>query len=159
MEIWITAISIILAFPIILFISIKINKWMNAEEEEEKKETEDNTISNMINDISLDEIKYIVEKETVDKINDLINKLISDAADTYRVMSVDSDTESITEKEANEISAYIKYKVSHNMTPTILASISLLYDISTPEKISELLDEKIKIYMIGMIVNRNKVNS
>lgn len=155
MEIWITIIGIILAFLIITFISLKLDKWMTEDVEEEKENS--NSISDIIANVHLDEVKLILDKDTVNNINDLLNKLIADAADTYRIMMVDNDKENLTEKDVDNITDYIKYKVSHNMTPTILATLSLIYDVSDMEKISMLLDEKIKIYMVGMIVNRNKI--
>ena len=155
MEIWIIIIGTILAFLIMSFISLKLDKWMTEDIEEIKENN--NSISDIIADVNLDEIKLILEKDTVNNINDLLNKLIADAADTYRIMTVDNDSENLTEKEVADITDYIKYKVSHNMTPTIIATLSLIYDVSDMEKISMLLDEKIKIYMVGMIVNRNKI--
>ena len=157
MEIWITVIGIILVFLIISFISLKIDAWLtNTDIMDNSIKENNNIIANMIEDVSLEEIKFVIDKDTVDNINNLLNKLISDAADTYRILVVDNDSETLSDKEVRAITSYIKYKVSHSMTPTILATLSLIYDVSDMDKISALLDEKIKIYMVGMIVNRNK---
>ena len=106
---------------------------------------------------SVEKIKILMEKDSIQKIDDLVDALISNAVDKYMILNVNFDREKyLKQEEQEQLSQYVYGMVIKNMTKSVLDTIGLIYDISTDEKLKEFLDIRIKIYVLAIIVNQNK---
>lgn len=108
-------------------------------------------------EISEERLKLILSNDNIiDKINNIIDKLISDAADMYMILNVNYKQDHyINADETETMKLYIYGTVKKNMTDSIKEMISLIYDISDDKKLEDLLLFRIKIYMISVIVNNH----
>lgn len=105
--------------------------------------------------------RTLMRKNAVEDINSVLDSFISDAADNYLALTVSfmDNKVYITEKIQKEMTDYIFGMVKRNMTDTIRNLLGLIYIIDTEEKLDELLQFRIKLYMINIMVNLNKDES
>lgn len=105
-----------------------------------------------------EKIKILLsEKNIIEKINEIIDSLISNASSNYKILTIKDDkTEGyITPDMEKEMSDYIFQTVKNNMTEDIKDIISLIYVIDTEKKLDSLLLLRIKFYMINQIISNN----
>jgi len=116
----------------ILFLQFKkINESENEKDKIENDKVEDRT--ELI--LSTDNI--------VDKINDIIENIIKNAIDLYRVQtpSIDGNYQYITSKEIEEqLLPYVYFTVMKSMTPDIVKMLSIIYYFK-PFNIEEFLSK------------------
>lgn len=86
----------------------------------------------------------------------LIDEFIDEALNTYFKLEVMEEYHYITKEESANISKYILASISKNMTPSVIHSLGLVYNINTDEELTKFLKLRIKLRMIDLIVNVNK---
>lgn len=104
---------------------------------------------------SLDTIKLVLEKNSFDNVNILIDTIIKDAIDMYNILSGVSDETYINTKMTEEMASYVYGMTVKKMTPAVKGAIGLFYDIDTDEKLDELLKLRIKLHLINEIYTQN----
>lgn len=106
-----------------------------------------------------EEIKILLNTDNImDKINMILYEKIKQAADIYMIFNVKFNGEDayLPQDTIDEMSKYIFGTVKGNMTPAMRELIGLVYDIDTDERLDNLLDINIKMYMLNEIVKTNK---
>jgi hypothetical protein len=106
-------------------------------------------------EVSDSKIKIILEDDSFDKVNQLIDSLINDAITMYYILNGVVEESYITEKTTKEIQNYVFGTVKKNMTNGVLATIGLFYKIDKEEDLDELLKLRIKLHLISEITKQN----
>lgn len=99
-----------------------------------------------------------------DKVNALIDSFISVAGDNYTVFALSSNSNHyLTESDQETMTKYIYGNVKRNITPEVKDVISTVYIIDDEEednehnKLNQLINVRIKLYMINFIRNFNSL--
>lgn len=106
-----------------------------------------------------EEIKILLNTENViEKINNLLNDKIKEAADRYMIFNVRFNGEDayLPQDTVDEMSKYVFGTVRSNITPAMRELIGLIYDVETDERLDSLIDINVKMYMLNEIVKTNK---
>ena len=129
--------------------------WMFSDKiisENKKKSTKENkkeTIDPAI-------INTILEDGSLEKVNNLIDSLIKDAINMYYILNGITGETYLTNDKTVELNRYVFGMVKRNMTPTIKETIGLFYDISSPSKLEEIIQLRIKLHIINVTVQQNR---
>lgn len=86
----------------------------------------------------------------------MIDNFIDEALNTYFKLEAPEEDHYITREESTNISKYLLASVSKNMTPSVIHTLSLVYNINTDEELTKFLKLRIKLRMIDLIVNVNR---
>jgi len=136
----------------IIFKSIEFNKF--------KKETKLHWATSSKKEYNERLVELILSSDNinlVDSVNRLIDNLIKEAGNLYMIFNINHDKDKyITEKETEIITKYIYGMVMKNMTKDIRHIISLVYNIDTEDQLKEIINLRIKLYMINLLVNNHK---
>jgi len=136
----------------IIFKSIEFNKL--------KKETKLHWATSSKKEYNERLVELILSSDNinlVDSVNRLIDNLIKEAGNLYMIFNINHDKDKyITEKETEIITKYIYGMVMKNMTKDIRHIISLVYNIDTEDQLKEIINLRIKLYMINLLVNNHK---
>lgn len=143
----IISIILLLTTTVVMIVNYMINKRAMEEIDRLKSTNIDHT-----NDINI-----LLGDKAVDNINALLDKLISEAADKYKILVI-KDELYITSKQIDEMTTYVTAMVNKNMTSSVLAALKLIYKIDNKKDLKDVLDLRIKIYMIGYALDHNSSN-
>lgn len=102
-------------------------------------------------------IKILLSEENIiEKINTIIDSIISNAANNYLILTVQDDQREgyISPDIEREMSEYIFLSVKNNMTKDMKDLISMIY-ITENGELDKLLRLRIKFYMINRMINNN----
>lgn len=143
----IISIILLLTTTVVMIVNYMINKRAMEEIDRLKSANIDHT-----NDINI-----LLGDKAVDNINALLDKLISEAADKYKILVI-KDELYITSKQIDEMTTYVTAMVNKNMTSSVLAALKLIYKIDNKKDLKDVLDLRIKIYMIGYALDHNSSN-
>ena len=108
---------------------------------------------------SIEEVRILLsDDKIVDKINGVLNSLIKDAADRYMLFEVGfNGTDAyIPSKSSDEMEKYIYGTVRSNITSATRDLLGLIYDVSTEEKLNNVIELAVKMYMIDILVKTNQ---
>lgn len=146
------AFSLCMVLLIVLLHSIGIFRIRNTEnkKEEDKKETKADEL-----------VQYLFTLKEGDvgiyrSVLNLIDDFIDEALNTYFKLEALEEDHYITREESANISKYILASISKNMTPSVIYSLGLVYNVNTDEELTKFLKLRIKLRMIDLIVNVNK---
>lgn len=144
----------LLLYCIILIIITEFGKqfFKKFDEYNNKKEKK-----NTKNGNNIEKIKILLEDNSIEKIDGFINNLINQAIEQYMVLNVNTKEHYINEKESEAIIRYVYATLKINMTQNTKDVIGLIYDVSTDQKLEDLLMLKIKISVLALLVDNNKV--
>ncbi len=104
---------------------------------------------------SLDTIKLVLEKNSFDNVNILIDTIIKDAIDMYNILNGVSDETYINTKMTEEMASYVYGMTVKKMTPAVKGAIGLFYKIDTEDELEDLLKLRIKLHLINEIYQQN----
>lgn len=140
-----------LSISILVFTILGITRFIkeNNKKEIETVEHPDNT----------EKIKILLsDDKIVDKINGVLNSLIKDAADRYMLFEVGFNgiDAYIPSKSSDEMEKYIYGTVRSNITSATRDLLGLIYDVSTEEKLNNVIELAVKMYMIDILVKTNQ---
>ena len=108
-------------------------------------------------DDNTEKIKLLLENKSLEKINDVVEGIIKESVDRYMILNVNYDTDAyLNEATINELSLYTFGMVKNNMTPAVRELIGLTHDISTEDKLDDLLKLHIKMYILAFVVKTNQ---
>lgn len=112
---------------------------------------------NDIDESQSQEIDILMQDDSVDKINNILDTHIKNAGNNYISLTLNySDELYITEAIEHEMSTYIFQSVKKNITPALIKTLSLIYIINSEDQLDELLKFRIKLYLITEIVRLNQ---
>lgn len=113
--------------------------------------------STVVDNTSVEKIKILMEKDSIDKINIFIDELIKNAADKYMILNVGyKEDPYLKSTNIEELTLYVIGMVKQNMTKSVIDTIGLIYDVDTEEKLDKFLELRIKIYVLSLSVKVNK---
>lgn len=113
--------------------------------------------STVVDNTSVEKIKILMEKDSIDKINIFIDALIKNAADKYMILNVGYQEDPyLKSTNIEELTLYVIGMVKQNMTKSVIDTIGLIYDVDTEEKLDKFLELRIKIYVLSLSVKVNK---
>ena len=113
--------------------------------------------STVVDNTSVEKIKILMEKDSIDKINIFIDALIKNAADKYMILNVGYlEDPYLKSTNIEELTLYVIGMVKQNMTKSVIDTIGLIYDVDTEEKLDKFLELRIKIYVLSLSVKVNK---
>lgn len=111
----------------------------------------------VVDNTSVEKIKILMEKDSIDKINIFIDALIKNAADKYMILNVGYQEDPyLKSTNIEELTLYVIGMVKQNMTKSVIDTIGLIYDVDTEEKLDKFLELRIKIYVLSLSVKVNK---
>ena len=111
----------------------------------------------VVDNTSVEKIKILMEKDSIDKINIFIDALIKNAADKYMILNVGYlEDPYLKSTNIEELTLYVIGMVKQNMTKSVIDTIGLIYDVDTEEKLDKFLELRIKIYVLSLSVKVNK---
>lgn len=103
------------------------------------------------NDIELAKIDLNFNPSENDFI--IIDKLINEEVSKYHVLRVDSNNiQYMNEANINEMESYILRYVLNNISPILLGRLKYIYN---PEKLEDIICEKVKIAVISYSIDFN----
>lgn len=138
----------LIAINIFVLIMITVNERKNKTIEKPNTGIED-----------VEKIKILISDEKcIEKINTIINDLIKESVDRYKVLNVNFNGEDayLPESSVDEMSKYAFGMIRTSITPALRNTIELVYDVSTDEKLDEFLDIRVKLYILREVVETNK---
>jgi uncharacterized membrane protein required for colicin V production len=102
-------------------------------------------------------LKMLLEDKSIEKINAVLDNLISTSAKTYMILNVtiEGKEKYITTEESEEMMTYIKASVLKNMTRDVRDLLGMIYKVDTDKDLNDLLTLKIKLYVLATMVNNN----
>ena len=104
---------------------------------------------------SIDTIKLVLEKNSFDNVNILIDTIIKDAIDMYNILNGVNDETYINTKMTEEMASYVYGMTVKKMTPAVKGAIGLFYKIDTDDELEDLLKLRIKLHLINEIYQQN----
>lgn len=106
---------------------------------------------------NVEKIKILLEDKSIEKIDGFINNLINQAIEQYMIFNMTTKEHYINAKESETVIKYVYGTIKVNMTQNTRDVIGLIYDVSTDQKLENLLMIKIKINVLALLVDNNKV--
>lgn len=105
---------------------------------------------------NIDSVRLILQDDYYQKVIALIDSFINTAGENYLVFALSSNSNHyLTEKETEQMMNYIFGMVKKNITQEVKDAISTVYNIESEDNIDELLNIRIKLYIIGFITQYN----
>jgi len=136
------------------FIIVFVYRQLHDEYKNRKKEK----VQRVSKTPNIEKIKILLDEKSIENIDNFINRLINQSIETYMIMNVTTKEHYINSKESEKISEYVYASImKYHMTQDVKDTIGIIYDISTNEKLENLLKLKIKINILALLVDNNKV--
>lgn len=125
------------------FSSKKSIKSSNKKIEEHKKDTE--IIKILLND-----------PDAYDKYNKLLDTLIRDAINMYKIMTVTTEETYFTKNNIKELETYVLLTLQNKMSKDIVDLIKIFNVIEKEEDLKKVLEQRVKLHLINNVINQNK---
>ena len=106
----------------------------------------------------VEKIKILLSsKDTVENIDVIIDNIIKTAADRYMIFNVNYDPDSyLTKENSEEMALYVFGSVKMDLTDTMKATIGLVHNIDTEEKLDDFLRLRVKMYVLALLIKTNQ---
>ena len=101
-------------------------------------------------------IKIILNKDSFEDVNNLIDSFIKDAIQLYRILNVVVEETYLNKDTLKEMEAYVYQTVMKKMSPDIINVISMFYVIESHKDIEDIIKLRIKLHLIQNAVSQNK---
>lgn len=145
-------------FISIILIALNTSLFIYEIYEDIKKNRNEKNKTELAEPDNIEKINILLQDKSIDKINELLDKLISDAADKYTILVLVNDVNNyINQEQIKEMTQYITIMVSKNMTTSVKSVLKLIYNIDTDKDLNDVLDLRIKLFMIGYVTKYNKM--
>ena len=153
-----TDLILVIGFAVLGFASfVSIIVAISSNMSQKDKQPKDTTVDNDIDKLALASLLLSTDNCT-EKIDNILDSRIKSAADMYHILILSTDeNQYITSTQIQEMSNYIEETVYRNFTQSMKIIIGMIYDVSTNEKIKEIIKVRTKIYMINFVMNYNKL--
>lgn len=104
-----------------------------------------------------EKIKILLEKDSIENIDNMVDEIIKRSADRYMILNVNfKELPYITERDTDELTKYIFGSVKMDMTDTVEETIGLIHNISTEKQLDDFLNLRIKMYVLALLVKTNQ---
>ena len=119
-----------------------------------KNTKEPNTIE-IEKPLNVEVCKLLLDKESLEKVNSFIDSMVNDSIHMYQIMEAFTSETYITKEMADEMSLYCFGMTKNKMTNSVKSTIGLFYDISTEEKLDDVLKLRIKLNIVSKMIEQN----
>ena len=106
--------------------------------------------------ISTDRMRILLEDKAVDKIDEVLDNFIHNAAGIYQILALPIENkEYLRQEDIDKMTGYISTMVLKNMTPEVVSLLSLTHVFDSAEDLSELINLRTKLYVLNFVVSYN----
>ena len=106
--------------------------------------------------VELDRVKILLEDNAVDRIDEVLDTYITNAANIYQVMEIaKSQKEFLTNDDIERMISYISTMVLKNMTPESVSLLSITHVINSQKDLLDLISLRTKLYVLNFSIGFN----
>ena len=108
------------------------------------------------NEVNLDRIKILLEDRAVDKIDEVLDTYINNAASIYQVLEIaKTQKEFLNSEDIERMISYISTMVIKNMTPETVSLLSITHVINSQKDLIDLINLRTKLYVLNFSIGFN----
>ena len=108
--------------------------------------------------IDLDRIKILLENNAVDRIDEVLDKYIINAANIYQVLEIaKTQKEFLNSEDIERMISYISTMVLKNMTPETISLLSITHVINNNKDLMDLIQLRTKLYVLNFSIEFNVI--
>ena len=109
-----------------------------------------------LNVVTTDDIKLVLGEKYVDKVNALIDDIITHASTYYQILQLTkTEYQYINEAETEKMTKYIYATTMNSMTPAVISTIRTIYRVDTQKELEDFVMLRVKMFMINFRTNFN----
>lgn len=105
---------------------------------------------------SAENIKILIEKDSIENINIFFDNLIREYITRYKILNGFTDESYVTTDMMSELHQYVRGSIIKNMTPSIRSTLGLIYNVSTDEALKETIGIRVKLNVIAEVIDQNQ---
>ena len=105
---------------------------------------------------SAENIKSLIEKDSIEDINIFFDNLIREYITRYKILNGFTDESYVTTDMMSELHQYVRGSIIKNMTPSIRSTLGLIYNVSTDEALKETIGIRVKLNVIAEVIDQNQ---
>lgn len=110
------------------------------------------------NEVDIERIKILLEENAVDRIDEVLDTYITNAANIYQVLEIaKSQKEYLNSEDIDKMINYISTMVSRNMTRETISLLSITHVINTPKDLNDLIVLRTKLYVLNFSIGFNVI--
>ena len=110
------------------------------------------------NEIDLDRIKILLEDRAVDRIDEVLDTYIRNAASIYQVLEIaKTQKEFLNSDDIERMISYISTMVLKNMTAETVSLLSITHIINSQKDIIDLVNLRTKLYVLNFSIEFNVI--
>ena len=108
--------------------------------------------------VSIDRIKILLEENAVDRIDEVLDTYINNAASIYQVLEIaKSQKEFLNSEDIERMISYISTMVLKNMTPETISLLSITHILNTQKDLMDLINLRTKLYVLNFSIGFNVI--
>ena len=117
-----------------------------------------NRVEKENNEIDLDRIKILLEDRAVDRIDEVLDTYIRNAASIYQVLEIaKTQKEFLNSDDIERMISYISTMVLKNMTAETVSLLSITHIINSQKDIIDLVNLRTKLYVLNFSIEFNVI--
>jgi hypothetical protein len=110
------------------------------------------------NEINLDRVKILLEDRAVDRIDEVLDTYIRNAASIYQVLEIaKTQKEFLNSDDIERMISYISTMVLKNMTAETVSLLSITHIINSQKDIIDLVNLRTKLYVLNFSIEFNVI--
>ena len=110
------------------------------------------------NEIDLDRVKILLEDRAVDRIDEVLDTYIRNAASIYQVLEIaKTQKEFLNSDDIERMISYISTMVLKNMTAETVSLLSITHIINSQKDIIDLVNLRTKLYVLNFSIEFNVI--
>ena len=108
--------------------------------------------------VDLGRIKILLEDNAVDRIDEVLDKYIINAANIYQVLEIaKTQKEFLNSEDIERMISYISTMVLKNMTPETISLLSITHVINNNKDLIDLIQLRTKLYVLNFSIEFNVI--
>jgi hypothetical protein len=108
--------------------------------------------------VDIDRIKILLENNAVDRIDEVLDKYIINAANIYQVLEIaKTQKEFLNSEDIERMISYISTMVLKNMTPETISLLSITHVINDNKDLTDLIQLRTKLYVLNFSIEFNVI--
>jgi hypothetical protein len=108
--------------------------------------------------VDIDRIKILLENNAVDRIDEVLDKYIINAANIYQVLEIaKTQKEFLNSEDIERMISYISTMVLKNMTPETISLLSITHVINNNKDLIDLIQLRTKLYVLNFSIEFNVI--
>ena len=108
--------------------------------------------------VDLNRVKILLENNAVDRIDEVLDKYIINAANIYQVLEIaKTQKEFLNSEDIERMISYISTMVLKNMTPETISLLSITHVINNNKDLIDLIQLRTKLYVLNFSIEFNVI--